>query len=137
MENNRDLRRSATEAQLGLAFEFVFEIEPPFELRIEHELKFELAFDPETRPEAASRDRVDALDDDSPRGEGPRHMGETYRDHQRDARTEDEDDVFECALRARVRHHGRRRARPHLYDASPNRALSVPTTRFHVRFRFL
>ena len=97
------------------------------------ELCAELAFDPETRPEAASRDRVDALDDDSPRGEGPRHMGETYRDHQRDARTEDEDDVFECALRARVRHaraptHARfRRARSSLTGA--NRALRCAGTR--------
>ena len=40
-----DLRRSATEAQLGLAFEFESEIELLFESRFE--LKFELAINSE------------------------------------------------------------------------------------------
>ena len=45
----RFLRRSATEALLGLAFEFGSEIELPFQFRFEHELGFELAFDSEFR----------------------------------------------------------------------------------------
>ena len=46
-----DLRRSATEAQLGLAFEFESEIELHFEFQFKHEFEYELVFDSELRLE--------------------------------------------------------------------------------------
>ena len=44
-----NLRSGTTEAQLGLAFEFAFEVELQFEFQIEREFKLELAFNCEFR----------------------------------------------------------------------------------------
>ena len=40
-----NLRRNATEARLGLVFDFVYEVKLRFGLQLEFELEFQLAFD--------------------------------------------------------------------------------------------